>query len=165
MRAALEHFLKRLAAAAFGAALLSAPALSQEQGQPQATPPQPARAQNLMQRLNLTREQREQLREIRRQSEPEVRARTRRVRLARRALDEAIYSDLLDEALVEQRARELTAAQSALVGLRASTELKVRRVLTAEQLQLFRTLREQARQRQLQQRRLNRNAPPQDSRQ
>jgi Spy/CpxP family protein refolding chaperone len=132
-----------------------------EQGEPPAaSQPQPARAENLMQRLNLSREQRQRLREIRRQSEPDVRAHTRRVRLARRALDEAIYADSLDEALVEQRARELTAAQSALVRLRAATELKIRRILTADQLQLFRTLRQQAQRQQQLQRRLNRTAPP-----
>lgn len=172
MRRALKDFFKtgRLAAAAFGLALflfpLCASAQEQQQDEPQqpAATARPARAQNLMQRLNLSGEQRRQLREIRRQSEPELRAHTRRVRLARRALDEAIYADAVDEALVEQCSRELSAAQTALVGLRASTELKVRRVLTAEQLRLFRDLRRQAQQRLMLQRRLNRNAP-EDSRQ
>jgi Spy/CpxP family protein refolding chaperone len=170
MRAALKNFFaaERLAAACFGLALLlsplCAPAVAQEQAEPEARPPatprRPARALNLMQRLNLSREQRLRLREIRRQSEPEVRAHTRRVRLARRALDEAIYADSADEALVEQRSRELSAAQSALVRLRAATELKVRRVLTDEQLRLFRDLRRQAQRRQALQRRSNRTAPP-----
>ncbi|HEX8116691.1 MAG TPA: periplasmic heavy metal sensor [Pyrinomonadaceae bacterium] len=164
MRASLKHSfnLKRLAAAVFGLALLSVSAGAQEPDAPQAPPQpqQPARAQNLMQRLNLSREQRQQLREIRTQSEPDVRAQTRRVRLARRALDEAIYADAVDENLVEQRARELSAAQSALIRLRAATELKIRRVLTAEQLQLFRALRREAQQRLQLQRRLNRTPPP-----
>jgi Spy/CpxP family protein refolding chaperone len=163
MRASLKHSFttNRLAAAVFALALLSVSAGAQEPDAPQEPPQQrPAQAQNLMQRLNLSREQRQQLREIRRQSEPEVRAHTRRVRLARRALDEAIYADAVDETLVEQRARELSAAQTALVRLRAATELKIRRILTAEQLQLFRTLRREAQQRLQLQRRLNRNAPP-----
>ena len=105
-------------------------------------------------RLNLTPEQQRQLREIRVQGEPETRELTRRVRLARRALDEAIYSDAVEDALVEQRTRELAAAQAALMRLRATTELKVRRVLTVEQLQTFRELRRQAARRQLLQRRL-----------
>ncbi|HEX8150160.1 MAG TPA: Spy/CpxP family protein refolding chaperone [Pyrinomonadaceae bacterium] len=171
MRAALKNLFtaERLAAAFFGLALLllppCAPAAAQEQGEAEAgrpaTPRRPARALNLMRRLNLSREQRLRLREIRGQSEAELRAHTRRVRLARRALDEAIYADAADEALVEQRTRELSAAQSALVRLRAATELKVRRVLTDEQLRLFRDLRRQAQRRQALQRRLNRNAPPQ----
>jgi Spy/CpxP family protein refolding chaperone len=175
MRASPEYpfNMKRLAFVLLGLTLFAPPprAAAQVQNEPQAqqqqpAPPQnPARAQNLMQRLNLSREQRQQLREIRRQSELELRADTRRVRLARRALDEAIYADSLDEALVEQRSRELSAAQAALIRLRAATELKIRRILTPDQLQLFRTLRQEAQQRQQLQRRLNRTPPPQDSRQ
>ncbi|HEX8189531.1 MAG TPA: Spy/CpxP family protein refolding chaperone [Pyrinomonadaceae bacterium] len=170
MKAALKNFYTagRLAVASFGLALLLLPlcatAAAQEPDKPgarrQAEPGRPARALNLMRRLNLSREQRVRLREIRGLSEAELRAHTRRVRLARRALDEAIYDDAADEALVEQRSRELSAAQSALVRLRAATELKVRRVLTDEQLRLFRDLRRQAQRRQALQRRLNRNAPP-----
>ena len=163
MRTMHEHSFNasRLAAAVFGLALLCVSAGAQEPDAPPPAPGQrPAQALNLMQRLNLSREQRQQLREIRAQSEPEVRAQTRRVRLARRALDEAIYADAVDETLIEQRARELSAAQSALLRLRAANELKVRRVLTAEQLQLFRTLRRQAQQRLRLQRRLNRPDPP-----
>jgi Spy/CpxP family protein refolding chaperone len=156
---------KGLAAAAFGLALALLPfhgATARAQVAPQTSrqavrsQQQPARPRggNLMQRLNLTPEQRRQLREIRVQGEPETRELTRRVRLARRALDEAIYTDAVEESLVEQRTRELATAQAALMRLRASTELKVRRLLTAEQLQTFRELRRQAARRQLLQRRL-----------
>jgi Spy/CpxP family protein refolding chaperone len=158
--------VKRLAPAVFGLLLLLLPlcATARAQDDPparqQATPQQqPARALKLMQRLNLSREQRQQLREIRSQSEPEVRAQTRHVRLARRALDEAIYADTIDDALIEQRAREFSAAQAALTRLRAATELKIRRVLTEEQLRLFRDLRQQEQRRLMLQRRLNRSAP------
>lgn len=114
---------------------------------------------NLLMRLNLTPEQLQQLREIRRQSEPEARALGRRLNLARRALDDAIYADALNEAVFEERAREVAAAQAALVRLRALTELRVRRVLTPEQLQAFRGLRQQARRRQRVERRLRRRQP------
>lgn len=114
----------------------------------------------LMKRLNLTPEQREQLREIRRQREAEARGLTRRVRLARRALDEAIYADTVDAAMVEQRTRELAEAQAAALRLRASTELKVRGVLTPEQLRTFRQLRRQAQRQQLLRRRLRGEQPP-----
>lgn len=107
----------------------------------------------LLARLNLTPEQRARLREIRRQSEPEARALTRRLNQARRALDEAIYSEETDEAAVEQRAREMADAQAAVVRLRALTELRVRRVLTPEQLQTFRALRREALRQRLLQRR------------
>ena len=166
MRAALKNFFTagRLAVALFGLAFvlfpLCATARAQEQDEPQApqqaTPQRPARAADLMQRLNLTREQRQRLREIRRQSEPEMRDLTRRLRLARRALDEAIYADDADETLVEQRSRELAVLQNLVAHHRAVTELKVRRVLSDEQLRLFRDLRRQAQRRQMLQRRMNR---------
>ncbi|HVF51838.1 MAG TPA: Spy/CpxP family protein refolding chaperone [Pyrinomonadaceae bacterium] len=103
---------------------------------------------NLLLQLNLSPEQLAQMREIRRQSEPEARTLMRRLNLARRALDEAIYSDSLDEALIERHMREVAEAQAALVRLRARTELRVRRVLSPEQLQSFRELRQRARFRQ-----------------
>ena len=162
MRTALKNFFTAGRLAFFGLLLLSplcATAGAQEQEEPeaqQASPQTPARALNLMQRLNLTQEQRRQLREIRSQSEPEARDLARRLRLARRALDEAIYADAADEALVERRTRELAVLQNLLAHHRAVTELKVRRVLTAEQLRLFRDLRRQAQRRQMLQRRMNR---------
>jgi len=124
----------------------------------EAAAPRPARQRRraeraLLARLNLTPEQRARLREIRRQSEPEARALTRRLNGARRALDEAVFSDEADEATVEQRARELSDAQAAVVRLRALTELRVRRVLTPEQLQTFRGLRREALRQRLMQRR------------
>jgi hypothetical protein len=63
--------------------------------------------------------------------------------MAQRALDQAIYSDTVNEVEIEQRARDLAAAQSAEVRLRAMTELNIRRVLTAEQLNTFRMIRQQ----------------------
>lgn len=98
--------------------------------------------------LNLTPQQLAQIREIRRQAEREGRAVTRRLAEARRALDEAIYAEASDERLIEQRARELSAAQGEATRLRALTELKVRRVLTDEQLKTFRGLRRDAQTRQ-----------------
>ncbi|MDT5262774.1 MAG: periplasmic protein CpxP/Spy [Acidobacteriota bacterium] len=121
------------------------------------TQPQGGSGNNLMQQLNLTPEQRAQLREIRNQDEPETRALTRRMRLARRALEEAIYSDASNEELIQQRTHELSDAQAALVQHRAATELKVRRILTNEQLQSFRNLRQEAQRRQQMQRRQRRN--------
>jgi Spy/CpxP family protein refolding chaperone len=120
--------------------------------------PRPARQRRraeraLLARLSLTPEQRARLREIRRQSEPEARALTRRLNQARRALDEAVYSDETNEATVGQRARELSDVQAAVVRLRALTELRVRRVLTPEQLQTFRALRREALRQRLLQRR------------
>lgn len=110
----------------------------------------------LLAQLNLSPEQLTQMREIRAQSEPEARALARRLNLARRALDGAIYSDGLNEASIEVHAREVADAQAAIVRLRARTELKVRNVLTPEQLQSFRELRRQARDGQRMERRFGR---------
>jgi Spy/CpxP family protein refolding chaperone len=165
----------RVAAAcgfAFALLILCAPtthaqgAQQQQQGQQQAAQQPAPRAKDgvvaaeLLSQLNLTPEQVTRMREIREQSVPQAREMTRRLNQARRALDEAIYSDSVDEALVEQRAREVSEAQAALVRLRAQTELRVRRVLTPEQLQIFRDLRLRARRQQRIQRRIERGTPP-----
>ena len=92
--------------------------------------------------LNLTPDQVSKIREIRRANRLEWQAARQRVRQARRALDQAIYSDDASEALIEQRAREVAEAQAAEVRLRALTELGIRRILTPEQLNIFRTVRE-----------------------
>ncbi len=111
---------------------------------------------SLLRLLNLTPEQIEQLRAIRQQSDLEGRPLMRRLNQARRALDEAIYADDLDENLIRERASEVAAAQAALFRLRTQAELRVRRVLTAEQLQRFRDLRREAQAQQRIQRQLQR---------
>lgn len=133
----------------------AAPQQQQEEEAPSQSNPAPNDAVGLLMQLNLSPEQIVQMREIQRQSAPEARAINRRLNLARLALDNAIYADSLDEAMIGQRAREVSESQAALVALRARTELHVRRVLTPAQLQTFRDLRQQARRNQRIQRRLN----------
>ena len=99
----------------------------------------------LLRRLNLTPEQVAQIREIRQQSETEGRALVRRMNVARRALNEAIYSEEADETLIRERANELAEAQSAVTRMRAQVEWKIRRVLTPTQLSTLRELRQRAR--------------------
>src|ERR1044072_5691243 len=55
-------------------------------------------------------------------------------------------ADKPDEAVVEQRMREVGAAQAAVMRMRILTEVRIRRVLTVEQLRVLRNLRQQARQ-------------------
>jgi Spy/CpxP family protein refolding chaperone len=93
--------------------------------------------------LGLTPEQIGRIRAIRQQNRVERQATQQRLHQAQRALDQAIYSDDVSEALIEQRSRELAEAQAAEVRLRAMTELSIRRVLTPQQLNTFRTIREQ----------------------
>lgn len=109
------------------------------QGQTDARPPGPDG--DLVRQLNLTPEQIEKIRAIREGNREMRRQIGQRIRAARLALDRAIYIENADEALVEQRARELAEAQAAQVRLQALVELGVRRILTPEQLQTFRDLR------------------------
>src|SRR5947209_8154629 len=129
----------------------------QQEGAAQSNPNDPA---SLLGQLNLSQEQIGQMRAIQGESVPQARELTRRLNQARRALDEAIYSDTVDESLIEQRARDVAEAQAALVRLRAQTELRIRRVLTPEQLHTFRDLRQQVRREQRLQRQLNRGVNP-----
>jgi Spy/CpxP family protein refolding chaperone len=99
----------------------------------------------LLRILNLTPEQRARIGAIRRETEPQGRLLGARLREARRALDEAIYAAAPDEAVIEERVRELGAAQTALVRLRSLTELRIRRVLSPEQLHAFRRLQGETR--------------------
>jgi Spy/CpxP family protein refolding chaperone len=118
-----------------------------------------ANAGGLLRVLNLTPEQRAQIRAIRRETETQVRSFAARLREARRALDEAIYSASPDEGVIEERVREVGAAQTAVVRLRSLTELRIRRVLSPEQLDAFRRLQRQTRTRR---QRMNRRPRRQD---
>lgn len=110
--------------------------------------------------LKLTPDQLDKIRAITEQNRTEAQAINRHVNQARRSLDEAIYSDNVNEAEIEQRARELAEAQAAQVRMRALTELSIRRVLTPEQLSTFREIRRQrAIENQIKRRQENANQP------
>ena len=94
--------------------------------------------------LNLTPDQVTKIRAIREQNKDERFTANQRLRQAQRAMDEAINIDNPSEALVEQRARELAEAQTAITRMRALTEVRIRRILTPEQLTKLRILRQQA---------------------
>ncbi len=138
--------------------------------QPQQTPaPSPAPSQEqdqqgnqsqieLMRALNLTPEQRAQIAQIRRETEEQAAQVNFRLRRARRALEQAIYSEHADESVIQQRTKEVADAEAARAQMRTEAELKVRRVLTLEQLTIFREMRRQA-QRQNALNRANGNAP------
>ena len=95
--------------------------------------------------LNLSPEQRERIRAIRQQLQAERATINQRLRETNRALEEALDADNPDEAAVEQRLREVAAAQAASMRLRVLSEVRIRRVLTPEQLAILRTLRQNAR--------------------
>jgi Spy/CpxP family protein refolding chaperone len=113
-------------------------------GHPPSEPQHPQFGGDPIRQLNLTPEQREQIRTIREQSKEERGRINERLRETNRALEEALDSDNPDEAAVEQRAKEVVAAQAAAMRQRVLTEVRIRRVLTLEQKTLLRTLRQQA---------------------
>jgi Spy/CpxP family protein refolding chaperone len=95
--------------------------------------------------LNLSPQQREQIRSIREQNKTERAAITERLQQTNRALEEALNSENPDEAVVEQRLRDVAAAQASAMRMRILTEIRIRRVLTPEQRILLRSLQQQAR--------------------
>jgi Spy/CpxP family protein refolding chaperone len=109
---------------------------------PEAQRPAPPR--DPIRDLNLSAEQLAKIRAIREQNREERAAVNRRVRVGRMALDEALDSDNPSEELIERQARELGEAQSASLRMQAITEIRIRRVLTLEQLLRLRQLRLQA---------------------
>lgn len=114
----------------------------QGQSAPQ-MPPGPSGGDPIRQ-LNLTPEQRDQIRLIREANREERATINQRVRETNRSLEEALDTDSPDELLVEQRVREAAAAQASAMRMRIISEVKIRRVLTPEQRVLLRGLRKQA---------------------
>ena len=125
----------------------------------QAETPQGNQDANWVTALGLSPDQVGRIRRIRQENRFEWQNARQRLNQAQRALDQAIYSDEASDIVIEQRAREVAEAQAAEVRLRAMTELSIRRVLTPQQLNTFRTIRQQ-RIREAQIRRLE-NADPQ----
>jgi Spy/CpxP family protein refolding chaperone len=130
----------------------NAPAASPQQTDAQPSPPahdhRAEHERRLMDALNLTPEQRAQLADLAQQNRADVTAAQIRVRVARRALNQAIYAENPEQPLIEQRTRELATAQAELIRLNTQTELKIRQILTPEQLRAFRLLRQRQREQQ-----------------
>lgn len=95
--------------------------------------------------LNLSPEQREKIRSLREQMRDERAAINQRLRATNRALEEVLDSENPNEALVEQRLRDVAEAQAASMRMRVLTEVRIRRVLTPEQLTTLRLLRQNSR--------------------
>ncbi|MCM3904122.1 MAG: periplasmic heavy metal sensor [Pyrinomonadaceae bacterium] len=113
--------------------------------QPQPDSQQRPAGDDPIRELNLTPEQRERIRAIREQLQAERATINQRLGEANQALDEALDADNPDESMIEQRLRDVAAAQAAVMRMRVLTEVRIRRVLTPEQLTTLRILRQQAR--------------------
>ena len=93
--------------------------------------------------LKLTPEQRQKIRAIREQNKESRAAINERLRESNQALEHALDADYPSEADIEQRLRDVAAAQAASTRMRVMTELSIRRVLTPEQITVWRNLRQQ----------------------
>ena len=123
----------------------AANSVSAQTAQQAAVVPEPQQPGDLIRQLNLTPEQREQIRAIREDKQAERAAINQQLRESNRALQEALDTDNPDEAVVEQHVREVAAAQASAMRMRILTELRIRRVLTAEQRTILKSLQQQAR--------------------
>jgi Spy/CpxP family protein refolding chaperone len=145
MKQYYNRVLMLLTVLAFSAASPSILGQTTQPPTPTAEPQQRAFGGDPIQQLNLTPEQREQIRSIRENNKADRAAINEQLREANRALEEALSSDNPDEALVEQRLRSVAAAQAASTRMRVLTEISIRRVLTLEQRNILRSLQQQAR--------------------
>lgn len=106
-------------------------------------PPPQNNKPNLFRELGLSPDQMQQIRRINQERKPQMEDVMRRLREANRALDEAIYADVVDESAVQTRLKEVQIAQAEAARLRFMSELSIRKILTPDQLARFRELRRQ----------------------
>ena len=106
---------------------------------------QPGPSADPIRDLNLSPEQRERIRAIREEQRDERAAVNQRLRQTNRALEEVLDSENPSDAEIERHLREIAAAQAASLRIRVATEMKVRKVLTPDQLATLRLLRQNAR--------------------
>ena len=95
--------------------------------------------------LNLSPEQRERIRAIREEQRDERAAVNQRLRETNRALEEVLDSENPSNSEIESHLRDIAAAQAASLRMRVATEMKVRKVLTPDQLTTLRVMRQNAR--------------------
>ena len=142
-----------LTLAATGVLLVASGSLCAQTPQTQQTfndtlPPQQVNnVEQMLGPLNLTADQAQQIRRIYADVREERQAATFRLRTAQRALTEAIQSPTPNEALIEQRSREVADAQATTIRLRSLTEARILQVLTPEQRVKLRQLRAEAQRR------------------
>jgi Spy/CpxP family protein refolding chaperone len=140
-----------LTLAAAGVLLVAGGSLRAQTPQPQQTTDvvqqqqrQMNQIEQMLRPLNITPDQEQRIQAIYAEMADERQAANRRLRLAHRSLSEAIQSPKPDEALIEQRSKEVADAQATTIRLRSLTEARILQVLTQEQRVKLRQLRAQA---------------------
>jgi Spy/CpxP family protein refolding chaperone len=139
--------------------MVCALAYGQEPSQTQPQLPPNAQGGDLISHLNLSPEQLEKIKAIGAEQRAERQSAARRIKDAERLLDDAIYVDNADESEITARAKEVADARAEVVRLQAIREVRIRRILTTEQLATFLELRRQFRQNFRQRRMEQRPAP------
>jgi Spy/CpxP family protein refolding chaperone len=104
--------------------------------------------------LNLSPDQLRQVFAINQRTAPEFRRARQRMNDARDDLDNAIYGDAVDEALIATKVQEFNQAQGEFERLRTLREFRIRQILTPDQLTVLRDVRDRTKQR------LNRRGQP-----
>lgn len=110
------------------------------QDQPSQNPP-PNERPNILAQLGLTQDQVQRFRKTNAEHRPLMEVAQRRLREANRELDMAIYSDTVSEEAFQSKLRAFQEAQGEVTRLRFQNELSIRKILTSEQLTLFREIR------------------------
>ncbi len=106
------------------------------------TPELPANQMSDLRPLGLTPAQIQSIRAINFELKDERQAAGIKLRQAQRALAEAIESPAPNESLIEQRSREVAAAQANTIRLRSLTEARILQILTPEQRTRLREMRQ-----------------------
>jgi Spy/CpxP family protein refolding chaperone len=97
----------------------------------------------ILQELDLKPEQTQKIRAVNRKMYPMLRQAIGKLREATRELDEAIYANEINEVIVMEKLQKVQTAQAEVTRLRIQFELELRKILTPEQLEKFRQLRQQ----------------------
>ncbi len=97
---------------------------------------------NVQEALNLTPEQIQRWRVINADLKDQQQAANQRLRLARRALADAIESPTSNEELIKQRAKDVSEAQAATTQLQALKESRILQTLSPEQRVKLKEIRE-----------------------
>lgn len=92
--------------------------------------------------LNLTEDQQAQLRKIREARQPEFKAAGEKIRAARDGMRQLIESDTINESAIRSKAAEVAAAEAEVAILNARVRQESLQILTSEQQQKLKELRE-----------------------
>lgn len=112
------------------------------------------RGEIIAKELGLTKEQQVQIRQINQKSRIAMQEARQNLKKANDELDVLLYSDEVDQAILQTKIRAVADAHTEIVRIRVRSELAVRNVLTPEQIVKFRNLfiefQEKQKERQLQ---------------